>query len=121
MKEKVYLEIEKFSPLYSHFIFFDKKEYLADQLFIRHKVRIRFGDEFTKPGSPYRAIFCYVRKRDVPKFLAALEELKNSMCIFGYTDYVTIISGFIEHIEKKKGAYDCEDYSPQKTEQTRTA
>lgn len=98
--ERLYCEIEKRSRRYAYYVFFDTKDYLADQLFIRHKVRVWFGDEYRKEGSPYVAIFCHVRKRDVPEFLAALEELKNSMLICGYTDYKDSLGSLLERIEK---------------------
>ena len=80
MREKLYWTIERFSLRYAYFLFFDTTLHLADQLFTRHKVRVWFESEYTKEGSPYRAILCRVRKRDVPEFLAALEELKKTMC-----------------------------------------
>lgn len=38
--------LEKFSFLYAHFAMIDTADYLADQLFIKHEVRVRFGGEF---------------------------------------------------------------------------
>ena len=84
MREKLYWTIEKFSFRYDYFMFFDTTPYLADQLFIRHQVRVWFDSEYAKEGSPYLAIFCHVRKKDVPKFLAALEDLKKSMMLCGH-------------------------------------
>ena len=43
MREKLYLTISKFSIrslFYDYFMFFDTTPYLADQLFIRHEVRV---------------------------------------------------------------------------------
>ena len=31
---------------------------LADELFIEHRVRVYFGDEFVKTSIPYHIIFC---------------------------------------------------------------
>ena len=39
-------------------------------------------------NSPYRVIFCHVRKRDQERFLAALKELPDKMMLLGYTDYL---------------------------------
>lgn len=122
MREKLYWTIEKFSLRYDYFMFFDTAPYLADQLFIRHQVRVWFDEEYARDGSPYLAILCHVRKKDVPKFLEALEDLKRSMMICGYPDYQAEISSFMDEMEKAKGAakHDKDD-ADIKTEQERTA
>lgn len=99
LREKLYLTINKFSIrslFYDYFMFFDTTPYLADQLFIRHEVRVWFESEYAKDGSPYLAIFCHVRKKDVPKFLAALEDLKKSMILCGHPHYEDEISSIIQ-------------------------
>ena len=40
--------IEKFSFRYQYFALIDTADYLADQLFIKHKVRVWFGEEFCR-------------------------------------------------------------------------
>ena len=75
--------IEKFSLFYSYFAIIDTADYLADQLFIKHKVRVGFGPEFVCPDAPYRVIMCKCRKRDVDAFLAAIRELPNKMLLCG--------------------------------------
>lgn len=125
LREKLYWTISKFSfgsLFYDYFVFFDTKPYLADQLFIRHKVRVWFDREYAKDGSPYLAIFCRVRRKDVPKFLAALEDLKNSMMLCGHPHYVEEISSYMGEMEKMKGAlHGNENDAAQETEQKRTA
>lgn len=103
MRDKLYWRIKKFSLRYVHFLFFDTTPYLADQLFIGHKVRVWFGPEYGKEGSPYRAVFCRVRKKDVPQFLEALERLKSSMMLCGHPNYVAEISTMMDDMEKMKG------------------
>ena len=102
MRNKLYWTIEKFSLRFDYFMFFDVESYLADQLFIKHKVRVWFGEEYRREGSPYIAIFCKVRKKDVPAFLDALEDLKKSMLICGYLDYEQSIDEFMTRIEELK-------------------
>ena len=122
MREKLYWTIEKFSFRYDYFMFFDTTLYLADQLLIRHQVRVWFDSEYAKEGSPYLAIFCHVRKKDVPKFLAALEDLKKSMMLCGHPNYEAEISRFMDNVEKMKGVVlDNENDAAQKAEQKRTA
>ena len=102
MREKLYWTLEKFSLQYDYFVFFDDSAHLADQLFIKHEVRVRFEREYAKAGCPYLAVFCHVKKKDVPKFLAALEDLKNSMMLCGHPNYIEEISSFMDAMEKRK-------------------
>ena len=76
----------------------DVPEYLADSLFIQEQVRVDFGSEYGKRGSPYIMIFCKVRKRDEGRFLQALDNLGNKMLLMGYTDYREFCSGFFSGI-----------------------
>ena len=122
MREKLYWTLEKFSLRFAYFTFFDTTPYLADQLFIKHKVRVWFDKEFAKDGSPYIAVFCHVRKRDVPQFLAALEDLKKSMMLCGHPEYQAEISKFMDEVEKLKGVVDHgEGNADRKAEQEQTA
>ena len=102
LKEKLYLQLRKRSLRYAYFMFFDVESYLADQLFIRYNIRVWFDAEYAKEGSPYRAILCHVRKKDVPEFLAALEELKKSMLICGYEDYEAYVSAYMDEAERAR-------------------
>lgn len=91
-------------------------------LHLVNKVRVWFDREYAKDSSPYLAIFCRVRKKDVPKFLAALEDLKNSMMLCGHPHYVEEISSYMDEMEKMKGAlHGNENDAAQETEQKRTA
>ena len=56
--------IEKFSFFHNYFAIIDTADYLADQLFIKHQVRVGFGPEFVCPDAPYRVIMCKCRKRE---------------------------------------------------------
>ena len=122
MREKLYWTIKKFSLRFAYFTFFDTTPYLADQLFIRHKVRVWFDKEFAREGSPYIAVLCHVRRRDVPQFLATLKELKKSMMLCGHPEYQSEISKFMDKVEKMKGDVDCdEDDTDRKAKQEQTA
>ena len=66
MREKLYLPLEKRSLRYAYYMYLDVKPYLADQLFIRHKVRVWFDGEYVKDGFPYTMILCHVRKNGRP-------------------------------------------------------
>lgn len=82
-----YLKLKSFSPFSSSYVFLDCDEYLADQLFIKHKVPVKFGGEFVRDGSRYRIISCKIRKKYEKSFLDALSEMYNKMILRGYEDY----------------------------------
>ena len=106
MRERLYWSLRKLSLQYAYFLFFDTTPHLADQLFIRHKVRVWFESEYAKEGSPYLAILCRGRKRDAPGFLAALEKLKKKMPLCGHPDYMSEVSAFMDSWEKEEGTAD---------------
>ena len=85
-----YQYIDRLSLFYNYFAFLDTDAYLADQLFIKHQVRVHFCEEYVRGDSPYRVIFCHVRKRDRARFQAALEELPKKMMLLGYIDYLDV-------------------------------
>ena len=91
---------EQFSFLYDYYVFIDTRDYLADQLFIRHKVRVRFKEEFGHPNTEYIFIFCKCRKRDSERFRAALAELPNKMLLMGHRDYNDFCKAALTRAEK---------------------
>lgn len=98
--------ILKLSVRFSHYAIIDTEHYLADQLFIKHKVRVWFGHEFKSPDSPYVVIFCKCRKRDAKRFEDAMEELSNKMLLCGHPDYITYSETLrrnMEHIRENGG------------------
>ena len=124
MRVKLYWTISKFSPralFYDYFMYFDTTPYLADQLFARHKVRVCFEQEYSKEGSPYISIICHVRKKDVPRFLSALDDLKKSMILCGHPDYEKEVREFMDSMERMKGElHESKNNPTEKAEQKRT-
>ena len=92
--------MKKISLRYNYYAFFDVREYLADRLFIQHKVRVWFDGEYEKEGSKYIAVLCHVRKKDTNEFLSALDNLNRTMLICGYTDYEREVESFMKKIEE---------------------
>lgn len=102
MQKELYLKIKKPSARYAYYFFFDTTPYLADQIFIRHELRVWFGDEFTKDGSPYRGILCHVRKKDAPVFESCMKELEKNMIICGHPDYEREITGILNGFDRRE-------------------
>ena len=122
MNKEMYLKIRKPSLRYDYFLFFDTPEYLADQLFIKQKVRVWFDKEYAKEGSPFLAILCHVKKKDSAKFIAALDALKNKMILCGYPEYEVEVQKMMRHLEEAKGGSDTnENDTSRETEQAGTA
>ena len=122
MQEELYLKIRKPSARYAYYFFFDTTPYLADQIFIRHKIRGWFEKEFAKEDSPYCGIFCRVRKNDAPVFESCMEELKRNMLICGHPDYEQEILKLLKGFDHLKGMVNSnEDDAPGKTKQKETA
>jgi hypothetical protein len=84
---KNYMKLTDVSLLYYNYIYLDLPEYLADQLFIKNKIRVKFKKHLMHPNYPYVVIFCKIRKRDEEAFLKALDELTSKMMIFEHRDY----------------------------------
>ncbi|HWP79043.1 MAG TPA: hypothetical protein VN446_00220 [Candidatus Acidoferrum sp.] len=97
---KNYWTLVKFSLFHRHYAYIDTADYLADGLFIKHKVPVKFLQALQSPDSPYCVILCKVRKRDEGLFLVALAELPNKMLLLGYADY----ADFCGKIMRETGA-----------------
>ena len=61
---------------YKQYIYVDCKNYLADDLFIKNKITVKFEGDFTKDDSDYIFVYCKVKKKDHDKFIKTLGELK---------------------------------------------
>ena len=96
-----YLKLSKFSLFNAHYMFLDCNDYFADQLFIKHKVRVKFEEEFGKKDSPYCVILCSIRKKDEKGFLSALSEMENKMILLGYRDYHEFCKEVMTTIQNK--------------------
>lgn len=86
MPNYIYLKPSNLSR-YRRYMYVDCKNYLADDLFIKNKIMVKFEGDFTKDDSDYIFVYCKVKKKDQDKFIKTLGELKNKMLIMGYSDY----------------------------------
>lgn len=84
--------------IYKQYMYIDCKNYLADDLFIKNKITVKFEGDFTKDDSDYIFVYCKVKKKDHDKFIETLGELKNKMLIMGYSDYESFCEEQINNI-----------------------
>lgn len=96
---KYYWKVQRCSLFYFHYAFVDTKEHLADQLFVKHKVRVYFDGEYAKEGTVYRIIVCRIRKAHAKRFLRALSELPDKMLLLGNKDYVNFCEHMMENFQ----------------------
>lgn len=97
-----YQHIDRLSLFYNYFAFLDTDAYLADQLFIKHQVRVHFREEYVRDDSPYCVIFCHVRKRDRVRFQASLAELPKKMMLLCHTDYLAVCGALWSKCDRQK-------------------
>lgn len=76
------------------------ENYVADSLFCKAKIPVKFGQEYSREGDKYRIIFCKIRRKYKDKFEAALEELKNKMNLLGHIDYEEWCNKFMKELEE---------------------
>jgi len=82
---KNYIRINgRFSYTY---LYLDTDDYLADSLFYKRKIPVKFKNEFVNENEKYRFITCKIRKKYKEDFEKALEELRSKMLLCGHTDY----------------------------------
>lgn len=84
---KNFWRMRDFSVFSVHYAYVDHGSYLADQLFVQNRVRVRLKGEMRRKDSQYCIIFCKVLKQDVKRFEESLERLKDKMLVLGHKDY----------------------------------
>ena len=89
--------------LYAHYMYFDlnvDQNYVADSLFFKRQIPVKFKDEMVRDGDKYRAIFCKVKRKYKDKFEEALEELKTKMELLGHLDYLEYCEKVIKDLDE---------------------
>lgn len=81
------------------YAFLDVPENLAASVLDRHRVHCGFLHVLTRENEEYVLIQVKVRRKEEQRFLAAMEDLKKKMLIFGHTDYETHGGKLIRELE----------------------
>ncbi len=83
-----YITLDKeISLFYKNYAYIDHDSYLADDIFISKKIKVKFKGDFKWDDSNYRVVLCKVKKKDSKRFEKALEELEDKMLLTGHVDY----------------------------------
>jgi hypothetical protein len=85
-----------------HYAYIDTNDYLADSLFYKRKIPVRFKEEMVRNDTKYKVVFCKIQKKYKKPFEEALEELTTKMCLFGHNDYEEFCKGLINEIEAEE-------------------
>lgn len=96
MANDTYIKLRKRSFRYRYYVYFDIPTYMADQLFVAHRIEVRYDCEYSKDGDAYCAVFCHVRKRDAAEFEEMLNILPERMVACGYGDYPEKVGKIID-------------------------
>ena len=93
------MKLEGHSWFNDEYCFFDTEDYLANRLFAKYKLKVKFKEELTKPGFPYKICFCKVKKKDSEKFLKCMLELIDLMILNGHTRYKEEIKELFDEVD----------------------
>lgn len=80
-------------------VFADTEDYYSIEPLRRRGVRLKYKTELARDGDKYHLIMLRILKRDVGKFAAAMEDLKNRMLLCGHTDFEALGGELIGIVE----------------------
>lgn len=77
-----------FHPFSAYYFYIDKDCYLADSLFEKYNIKVRFIGEYTRDDFPeYVIIKCKVRKKYDLDFQKAMKQLHGKMLVLNSPTY----------------------------------
>lgn len=101
-----YLKLKTFSPFSYQFMYLDTADHLADNIFIKNELPVKFCGDFVKENENYSIIVCKIKKNDFEKFDKSMEELEKKMLLMGNVDYVEKCNEFKTLIMTNKKDYE---------------
>ena len=99
MEQKNWIKITKSPALYCRYAYFDLEDHLADSLFERQNITVKYEQEFANPINPYRLVICKVLPWHREGFLQALSELPDKMNLLGFSDYRRFCKEYLDYSE----------------------
>lgn len=97
---KNYFRIRRLSLINCYYCYVDLPDYYADNLFIKHRVTVDFGEEWAHPDEKYLFIFCRCRRWRRHSLVAALRELPYIMALNGHGDYDDFCNKYVARLDK---------------------
>ena len=99
MEQKNWINLTVSPSLYSHYAYFDLEDHLADSLFARQHVAVKYEQEFVNPINHYRLVICRVLPWHREGFLKAMSELPCKMNLLGFNDYQDFCREYLDFSE----------------------
>lgn len=99
-EQKNWFNLTTSPALYCRYAYFDLEDHLAESLFEREHVTVRYEQEFHNPVSPYRLVVCKVLPWHREGFLKALKKLPGKMNRLGFDDYQDFCRTYLDYSEK---------------------
>ena len=98
-EQKNWFNLTASPSLYCRYAYIDLGDHLADSLFRRQNISVKFEQEFSNRVSPYRLIICRVLPWHREGFLKALSQLPNKMNLLGFNDYQDFCREYLDRSE----------------------
>ena len=99
MEQKNWCNLTVSPSLYCRYAYIDLGDHLADSLFRRQNISVKFEQEFSNKVSPYRLVICKVLPWHREGFLKALGQLPNKMNLLGFNDYQDFCREYLDDTE----------------------
>jgi len=76
--------------------------YLADSLFYKRRIPVKFKGEMVRDKDKYQVVFCTIKKKDRKAFEEALDEIPVKMDLLGHLDYRAYCRKLIDNLNLMK-------------------
>ena len=98
-EQKNWFNLTVSPALYCRYAYIDLEDHLAESLFERQRVSVKYEQEFMNPVNPYRLVVCRVLPWHREGFLKALSQLPNKMNLLGFNDYQDFCREYLDRSE----------------------
>ncbi len=98
-EQKNWFNLTVSPSLYCRYAYIDLEDHLADSLFRRQNISVRFEREFENPINGYRLIICKILPWHREGFLKALSQLPGKMNLLGFNDYQDFCRDYLDYSE----------------------
>lgn len=93
---KNYVEATTGNPFRKFYIYIDRRKPIADQLFIRYGINVKFKKDIVTDD--YAFVFCTIPKKQEKLFLECMDQLAINIAICGGQDYSQVCEQFQDAI-----------------------
>lgn len=101
---KNYVEIRSYHPFRRQYMYLDLPEYLADRIFIRHKLKVKFHrGEHHSPTGQLVFVRCSIHRKNRKVFEECMKELADTAAMAGCREYAQICRQLEEMTAERSG------------------